>query len=398
VALDDWPSSARLPKELNAAGLAVVAMCGSASPLRLTRYVAQLSVVTAQTVASELERLALEYGPVGIIASDELSVRHLHRLARDPGTSEPMRSLLRRSLGDPRGYSVVTSKSATADLAKGMNISVPRQSRVRSVDEATSFARAGGFPVILKRENTYGGIGSVVCGSQPQLIHAYESLVTPSWLRRRFRAVARRDKLAALKELSKAPMIIQEFHEGQLVFSAAVADEGTMIAGLMALAEVVFPVPTGSSAVIRAVDAPELLETSRALIAATRCSGFVGVDFMIARKSGRAYLLEINPRVTPLCHLGRLFGTDLCAAYAARFAKIVPIPPTHPLPKIEKIALFPNEWLRDPVSPFLTTAHYDVPIDDPALIVNAYRRLPARKRLTIRMGWQARFWPRGGTT
>jgi glutathione synthase/RimK-type ligase-like ATP-grasp enzyme len=395
--LDDWPSSARLPKELDAAGLAVVAMCGSASPLRLTRYAAHVSVVTANTIASELARLIVEYEPVGIIASDEISVRQLHRFARDPRASEPMRTLLRRSLGDPSGYSIVTSKSATANLAKELNITVPRQSQVHSIEEAMSFARDGGFPVILKRENTYGGIGSVVCTTQYQLINGYQGLVAPSWLRRGFRAVARRNTLARLKELSKEPILIQEFHEGQLVFSAAVADEGTMVAGLTALAEVVFPAPTGSSAVIRAVDAPELLEISRALIAATRCSGFIGVDFIIARKSRRVYLLEINPRVTPLCHLGRPFGTDLCAAYAARFAKIVPIPPACPQAKVEAVALFPNEWMRDSTSPFLTAAHHDVPIDEPGLIADAYLRLPMRKRLTVRMGLHARFWPQGGT-
>jgi hypothetical protein len=32
------------------------------------------------------------------------------------------------------------------------------------------------------------------------------------------------------------------------------------------------------------------------------------------------------------------------------------------------VALFPQEWMRDPASPYLTNAFHDVPWDDPALI------------------------------
>jgi hypothetical protein len=146
--------------------------------------------------------------------------------------------------------------------------------------------------------------------------------------------------------------------------------------------------------VIRSVDLPELLLASRALIAATRCSGFIGVDFLIDRRSGRSYLLEINPRVTPLCHLGRLFGTDLCAAYAARFAGCIDPRPARRLGRVAAAALFPNEWTRDSTSPFLTSAYHDVPIDDPALVADAFRRLPFARRSMIRVGLRARFWPR----
>ena len=55
-------------------------------------------------------------------------------------------------------------------------------------------------------------------------------------------------------------------------------------------------------------------------------------------------------------------------------------------PGIEMIALFPNEWMRDPHSPFLRSAYHDVPFDDPALIADAHRRLPIAKRSMIRLG------------
>jgi hypothetical protein len=357
----------------------------------LTRYAAHVAIATQQTLAEELERLVLEYEPAAVIASDEQAVRQLHSLALDPTASEPTRNLVRRSLGAPSCYPVVTSKWATAELAKQLNIAVPRQSRINSVDEAVGFARKIGFPVILKRENSYGGIGSYVCRSERQLHHGYKNLGTRSWLRRRLQAIAQRNSLATINGLSWQPLIIQKFHEGQLAFSAAVVDEGTMVSGLTAIAEAVFPAPTGASAVIRAIDAPDLLQASRTLIAATQCSGFVAVDFIIDSTSGRPYLLEINPRVTPLCHLGRLLGTDLCAAFAGRFARLPDTRRVLGQCDIKMIALFPNEWMRDPRSPFLHSAYHDLPVDDPALIEDAYRRLPVAKRLMIRLGSHVPF-------
>jgi hypothetical protein len=32
------------------------------------------------------------------------------------------------------------------------------------------------------------------------------------------------------------------------------------------------------------------------------------------------------------------------------------------------VAIFPREWQRDPVSPYLKSAHHDVPWDDPAVV------------------------------
>jgi hypothetical protein len=389
VALDDWPSSARLPRELNAAGLAVIALCSANSPLRLTRYAAQVAIATPESLGVELERLILEHAPVAVIASDEQAVRHLHSLAGQASLSERTRALLHHSLGDPRFYPLLTSKWATAELAKSLNIAAPLQSRVDSVDDAAAFAGKIGFPVILKRENTYGGMGCYVCRSEGELRRGFKSLRSVSWLRRRLRTITRGSSFASPSALSRDPLIIQKYHEGRLTFVAAVACDGVMVSGLTGIAEAVYPAPTGASTVIRAVDSPELLEISRTLIAETRCSGFVGVDFMLDRTSGRPYLLEINPRVTPLCHLARLLGTDLCAAFAASFAGLCAARP--PGRKIDLVALLPNEWMRDPRSPHLEAAYHDIPLDDPALVEDAYGRLPPLRRLMVRLGLLAPF-------
>jgi hypothetical protein len=47
-------------------------------------------------------------------------------------------------------------------------------------------------------------------------------------------------------------------------------------------------------------------------------SGFFGLDFMIERGSQAAYLVEMNPRLTPPCHLRLGKGRDLVGAFSAR--------------------------------------------------------------------------------
>jgi len=95
-------------------------------------------------------------------------------------------------------------------------------------------------------------------------------------------------------------------------------------------------------------------------------SGFCGFDFIIA-PSGHAYLLELNPRVTPITHLALADGTHLPGAL---FHELVGREPdAHPVPiSGDRIALFPTEWQRDPSGSALGQAHGDVPWDEPGLL------------------------------
>jgi hypothetical protein len=64
--------------------------------------------------------------------------------------------------------------------------------------------------------------------------------------------------------------------------------------------------------------------------------------------------------------MGWLSGSDLCLALHHHLAGIeIPAPSA---PRQEVVAHFPNEWRRDPQSPYLLNAHHDVPWDDPGLL------------------------------
>jgi hypothetical protein len=96
-------------------------------------------------------------------------------------------------------------------------------------------------------------------------------------------------------------------------------------------------------------------------------SGLHGFDFMLEEQTGNAYLIEMNPRATQVGHLALGQGRDIPAAlYAVLSGKVV-----QPAPKVTEnatIALFPQEWMRDPASAFLRSAYHDIPWEEPELV------------------------------
>jgi hypothetical protein len=112
-----------------------------------------------------------------------------------------------------------------------------------------------------------------------------------------------------------------------------------------------------------------------------RLSGFVGFDFIID-SANQAWLLEINPRVTPISHLNLADGTNFAGAL---FTQMKKQPPRSSLPPIDRdlIALFPNEIARSPSSPYLLSCQHDVPWEEPELVrgvLNQMRRTQLRKK------------------
>lgn len=90
-------------------------------------------------------------------------------------------------------------------------------------------------------------------------------------------------------------------------------------------------------------------------------SGFLGLDFMIEYGTGAAFLVEMNPRSTPLCHLQLGPGRDLAGAPWAKLSG----QPAREMPAVTQnglIAYFPHAWRHK--SEFLHSSFQDVPLDE----------------------------------
>ena len=115
--------------------------------------------------------------------------------------------------------------------------------------------------------------------------------------------------------------------------------------------------------------------------------GLCGFDFVIDRHTGTPFLIEINARATPTCHLALGPGRDLVAALAEA-ATGTPHRARPLLTENSVLALFPVAWQIDPASEHLAHAYRDLPAD-PALAAAglAPRRGPTRAQW---QRWKAR--------
>jgi hypothetical protein len=107
----------------------------------------------------------------------------------------------------------------------------------------------------------------------------------------------------------------------------------------------------------------------------------VSLDFMLDEPTGRAALIEVNPRPIGTTHLGRLFGHDPCTPLLARLAGEQAISVACQASENRTIALFPKEIERDPhnLRRLRTNeVYHDVPYDEPAVIAMYLHRLRRR--------------------
>jgi len=118
---------------------------------------------------------------------------------------------------------------------------------------------------------------------------------------------------------------------------------------------------------MRLVEHEEMLLAVGRMVRRLGLSGFCGFDFVLDAEPGSAWLIEINPRATQVGHLNLGGGRDLPAAlYAALSGTTLQSAPK--VTEKDAIALFPQEWIRDPQSAFLRSAYHDVPWQEPALV------------------------------
>jgi hypothetical protein len=158
---------------------------------------------------------------------------------------------------------------------------------------------------------------------------------------------------------------LQHFVPGTPATTAFACWQGRVLASVhMDVLETVRP--NGPASVMRRIHCPHMELAALRLAERFGLSGLHGLDF-IRDPDGRVHLIEINPRATPTSALALGPGRDPTAALAASVSPSIqgarPAPTDNPV-----IALFPQEWRRNPDSDWLRTAHLDVPWDDPAVL------------------------------
>jgi hypothetical protein len=134
----------------------------------------------------------------------------------------------------------------------------------------------------------------------------------------------------------------------------------------------------GPAGVVRIVYDSEMLLAAEKLARRLRLSGFFGLDFMIEDRTRVPYLIEMNARCTPLCHLQLGEGRDLVGALWTKLSG-EPMRNMSPIIQNDTIAYFPAAWTYN--KELLDLSHQDIPWDDPELIEALLRAWPSHTLL-----------------
>ncbi len=369
-----WFPTARLAMALAHAGCAVDAVCPAGHPLVRMGAVRQTHPYRGLMPLKSFADAVAATKPDFILPGDDLATRHLHRLydqARQGGgeNGRELGMLIERSLGAPESFPVVYARTAFISLARKAGVRAPRTEVIANLEDLRKWAVQFGFPTVLKANGTSGGDGVRVVHNLEEAEDAFHALQSPPPLARAVkRALVDQDKTLIWSALRRHRFVVnaQEYVTGREATSAVAAWQGKVLASLHF--EVIHKRDAaGPSSVVRLIENAEMSATAETMVRQLNLSGLHGFDFMVESDNGNAHLIEINPRATQVGHLALGPGHDLPAAlYSALSGN--PLQAAAKVTDNDIITLFPQEWMRDPASPFLLSGYHDVPWEEPELI------------------------------
>jgi biotin carboxylase len=363
LALSNWIGAARFPRALQRAGFEVAVLCPASTRISHTKFVNRRmefgpSAHVREIIAALWQTIA-EWGATSVIASDDRSIRfvedvatavHEGKLDHQPG-KPAVAAALSRSMALPEHWETIRRKSLCHSVAEALGIPAPPQVIVNAEDDALAFAKQHGFPIVLKADSGAAGTTVSTCRDESEVRSAYQ-------------------RLAASSDRGlHNPILAEGYVPGPEIAHCFVADRGRIITGLTRLKVHCHPAPFGPSSVVQIVDYPQAADAAGRFAAHVQYCGFASMQFIVDAATQTPKFLEFNARPLPMQHMDEdLCGVDFGKAWHAVAAGSEP--PQFRGPIIGRtIALFPQEWMRDPASKYLKPDEIvDVPWDDPPLL------------------------------
>jgi carbamoylphosphate synthase large subunit len=261
------------------------------------------------------------------------------------------------------------------EMAQEEGIRAPKAAVIANLEALKNWAGQVGFPMVLKVDGTSGGEGVRIVRSMEEAERAFRTLQAPPLLAKAIkRVVIDQDVTLVWPCLLRRRSVVnaQTFIPGREATSLVACWKGVVLAALH------FEVlnkqdATGPASVMRLVENPGMTAAAEKMVRRLNLSGLHGFDFMLEAQTGNAYLIEINPRTTQVGHLRLGPGRDIPAALFAA-ASGAEVQEVAKVTDKDTIALFPQEWLRNPASTYLQTAYHDVPWAEPELVRASVRR------------------------
>ncbi len=355
------------------AGFFVDAVCPPRHPLAKISAIRKMYAYDGFTPTRSFADAFAASEPDLVIPGDELAVRVIGKLydqaLRRATAGDRVCSTIEASLGPADTFPVLAARAEVMELAKEQSIRIPKTISVASAADLNRCSEELLFPFVLKADGTSGGNGVRIVRSMEEAKRALRTLQSPpSVLRAIKRVLIDEDAslLMAVLSRQRSHVIAQEFVEGQDATSLVACWKGEILATLH-FQVVKKQHSNGPASVMRRIQIPELDVAVSRFVRRLKLSGIHGFDFLIEARTGHAYLIEVNARPTQVGHITLGPGHDIPASLYAAVTG-TKLDETQPVTEQDTIALFPQEWIRNPQSVFLRSAYHDIPWEEPELI------------------------------
>ena len=358
-----WPSATRMPRELGNAGFEVHVLATSFSLITYSHDIHSTTELRdpfnheglLPVIQQEIERLR----PRLILPVDEISVELLERLfvlLRETSQDSYSFRCLQRSLFIEARIGEIRSKQAIRDISESCGIRVPAHRICETAEEVIEAVKhdpelsSDGHTIVLKADMETGGTAVRICRSEQQIRMAFDHV---TWYVREY-------------NIPNRHVVAERYINGQEVLHPLACLDGAVLADFSLDVLERHPREIGPSSVVRIASYPEIDRICQRFCRKMNFTGFCSFDMIVEAHSGLAYLVDFNPRQVSMLHLGSLAKRNLYQSFYNALAGL-PMPTSVTKPFTDTIALFPQELVRDPQSPYLKGYH-DVPWEEPHLV------------------------------
>ena len=355
------PSTARLAIELHDAGARVSLIGPSNHPAKTLSLVSDRLIYRAMAPRLSLERALLRLRPDTVIPCDERTVRDLHAIWRD--TRHPsVKRLIERSTAPGVNFATITSRAALLAVAERHGVRVPTSMPLHTIGDLDRWTAGYAAPFVLKADGSWAGFGVRIISDGSAAKDAFRQMT-----RRSSGRLAVRESLLEGNHFGirswlrreRPAMSAQSYVDGWPANIGVACWQGQVLAAVCA-ESVATSSATGPSTVARIIHNTEMIDAAKRVVRALGLSGMIGFDFMIEAATGAAYLIEMNPRNTPICALRLGAGRDLAEAMVAVLAAR-PVRERPPCTNKDIVVFFPDTWREDPANHLMNTEYHDVP-------------------------------------
>ena len=358
-----WSLSARLSSRLLGYGCKVTALCPPGHPLRFLQGIVQCYPYKTFRTQASLAHAIRESRPDYVVPTDDQAVQQFQQLAM---VDTDVRALYERSMGSLESGLLLAGRGFLSQQAARLGIARAESCAVESLTQARDLAREWGYPVVLKKDGTWGGNGVCLLRHEDDLAPAYAKLVRPiTFAARSKRRLVNSDRLAFANSNSHgSELTLQRYVDGTPANAMFAVSQGKLLADYQ-VRVCASQGPTGAALLVEQVRDPRIRAAGARLAAELKLSGFFGLDFVLRKESDEPVLIELNPRTTQLGHLPMRDGSDLAGHMYAAWTDS-PLPLTSEPNSAARIAFFPQAMQSDMDAQLLQHAYMDVP-QEPAL-------------------------------